>query len=119
MPTKKLTLTIFNGLSECRRCQALSKRTGVQCAAPAERGSEGAGDKCRFHGGRSTGPKTDHGRKRCATAKTIHGRETRAIRKERNLKSAELQKLVELGNAIGLFGKRIALRGRPATAKRG
>ena len=79
----------------------MSKRTGTQCAAPAERNS--VGDKCRFHGGRSTGPKTEDGRKRCAKAKTIHGRETRAIRKELSQKSSELQELVEFGKLIGLF----------------
>jgi len=36
-----------------------------------------------FHGGKSTGPVTELGRKRCAAAKTIHGFETRAKREYR------------------------------------
>jgi hypothetical protein len=44
-----------------------------------------------FHGGKSTGPVTSFGKKRCAEAKTIHGRETRAIRTLRAEKLAELK----------------------------
>jgi hypothetical protein len=68
---------------------------------------------CRAHGGLSTGAKTKEGLQRCAEAKTIHGRETREIRAERSRKSAELHQLVNLGNAIGLFSGKAALRGRP------
>jgi hypothetical protein len=67
---------------------------------------------CRTHGGKSTGPKTEQGLKRCAEAKTIHGRETREIRAERRRKLAELRRLVDLGNAVGLFTPKAALRGR-------
>jgi len=35
-----------------------------------------------IHGGKSTGPVTEAGRKRCGSAKTLHGRETRAKRSE-------------------------------------
>ena len=44
---------------------------------------------------------------------SIHGNETRAIRLERSLKSAQLHQLVHFGNAIGLFKGKAALRGRP------
>jgi len=110
MPAKNLTLSIFNGLSQCRRCQAMSKRTGSQYAAPVDRHSKS--DKCRFHGGRSTGPVTEQGLERCAKAKTNHGNETRAKRAERSRKSAELHQLVDLGNAVGLFTEEVRLRGR-------
>jgi len=53
---------------------------------------------CRFHGGKSTGPKTTEGKAACAAAKTIHGRETRAIRKER---AAKLRELKALGKFLG------------------
>ena len=43
-----------------------------------------------FHGGRSTGPRTSSGKKRCAEAKTIHGRETRAIRIQRAKELADI-----------------------------
>jgi len=39
-------------------------------------------DKCRVHGGLSRGPITADGRARCAAAKLIHGRETRAKREQ-------------------------------------
>ena len=35
------------------RCRATSKRTGLRCGAPAERGKV----VCRFHGARGGGPK--------------------------------------------------------------
>jgi len=35
---------------------------------------------CRFHGGLSTGPKTELGRQICAAAKTIHGDDSRLDR---------------------------------------
>ena len=38
---------------------------------------------CRTYGGASTGPKTQQGRERSAQAKTIHGWETREIRRKR------------------------------------
>jgi hypothetical protein len=86
----------------------MSKRSKLQCQAPAIRGK----NVCRTHGGLSTGPKIEQGRQRCAEAKTIHGEETRAKRAERSRKSAELHQLVDLGNAYGLFNARVALRGR-------
>jgi len=52
--------------------------------------------KCRFHGGKSTGPKTPAGRQRIARAKTIHGNETRQIRKERQEASLRLAGLEDL-----------------------
>jgi hypothetical protein len=104
-----LTLLIAGGRIECRQCKARSKRTGLQCKAPAMKGKL----VCRTHGGKSTGPKTEQGRKRCAEAKTVHGKETRAKRAERSRKSAELHELVNLGNLIGLFHGKAALRGRP------
>jgi hypothetical protein len=58
---------------------------------------------CKTHGGRSTGPKTEAGRQRCAKAKTIHGRETRETRTERSLASARLAVLEAIGFSIGLM----------------
>ena len=58
---------------------------------------------CRTHGGASTGPKTPEGRLRCADAKTIHGRETRAIRAKRDAKLKELREIESLMKKIGLI----------------
>ncbi len=58
---------------------------------------------CRTHGGLSIGPRTEAGRKLCAEAKTIHGRETREARNERSLASARLAVLEAVGFSIGLM----------------
>ena len=93
------TLKTLGGRVTCQRCQAKSKRTKFQCAAPALKGKR----VCKTHGGRSTGPKTEAGRQRCAEAKTIHGRETREARTERSLGSARLAVLEAVGFSIGLM----------------
>ena len=93
------TILTLGGRITCQRCQAKSKRTKQQCRAPASKGKT----KCRFHGGASTGPKTEAGRQRCAQAKTVHGRETRAIRAERSQAIARLQALEALGHALGIM----------------
>lgn len=103
-----LTMSTAGGRITCKQCQATSKRTRLQCKAPAIKGK----NVCRTHGGLSTGPKTEQGRQRCAEAKTVHGEETRAKRAERSRKSAELHELVDLGNQIGLFSGKVSLRGR-------
>ena len=93
------TLITLGGLVSCQRCQAKSKRTKQQCRAPALKGKL----VCKTHGGRSTGPKTEAGRQRCAEAKTIYGRESRAIRLERSVKLAEIQMLDQLGRNLGFI----------------
>ena len=89
----------LGGRVECNQCQARSSRTKLQCRAPAIKGKR----VCKWHGGRSTGPKTEAGRQRCAAAKTIHGRETRETRNERSLASARLAVLEAVGFSIGLM----------------
>ena len=93
------TLKTLGGRVTCQRCQAKSKRTKLQCAAPALNGKR----VCKTHGGRSTGPKTEAGRQRCAEAKTVHGRETRAARTERSLASARLAVLESVGFEFGIM----------------
>jgi hypothetical protein len=48
------------GKIACARCAAKSKRTGNQCGKPALKGKA----VCQFHGGRSTGPKSEAGKAR-------------------------------------------------------
>lgn len=55
----------------------MSRRTGLQCQAPAERHSK----KCRFHGARATGPTTVAGLQRCAQAKWQGKGDSRARRR--------------------------------------
>lgn len=93
------TITVVGGRITCPRCQARSKRSGAQCRKAAMRGKTA----CRTHGGASTGPKTEHGRNRCAAAKTVHGRETRPIRAIRATKLRELRGLERLLRENGLL----------------
>nr|WP_300975829.1 HGGxSTG domain-containing protein [Yoonia sp.] len=81
------------------RCQAKSKRSGVQCCKPAMRGKA----VCRTHGGASTGARTQQGRERCAQAKTVHGWETREIRRKRAEKLRELRELEGAMLALGMI----------------
>ena len=83
--------TLFGQDTHAPRCQAKSKRSQEQCKKAAIRGK----DKCRMHGGVSTGPRTAEGRNRCASAKTIHGWETRELRKTRAEKFREMKAWVK------------------------
>ena len=93
------TIQTLGGRITCHRCQAQSKRTKLQCAAPAVSGKR----VCRTHGGASTGPKTTEGRQRCAEARTKTGTETRKARTERALAMRRLRVLEDLGHALGFM----------------
>ena len=74
---------------------------GNQCRAVALKGS--ASGQRAFHGGKSTGPKTQAGRDRIAAAKTTHGMETRNSRTDRSLASARLTVLESVGFALNML----------------
>ena len=86
------TLITAGGRITCRRCNAMSKRTRIQCGAPAIQGRQ----KCRNHGGFSTGPITLEGVARCAKAKTIHGKDTRQDRQRERATAAYIRYLAGL-----------------------
>ena len=96
---KEPHILTLGGRIRCPRCQAKSKRTKQQCRSPAIRGKR----VCRIHGGKSTGPKTEQGRNLCGAAKTLHGRETRAIRAKRQQALAELKLLERMGKGVGIM----------------
>lgn len=83
----------------CRRCQATSKRTRLQCGAPALSGK----CVCRFHGGRSTGPRTEAGKARIAAAKTVHGQSTRQSRSELSKELVHLALVEDLARMLGMI----------------
>ena len=83
----ELTLTTAGGRIVYRRCNAVSKRTKLQCVGPAVRGKT----KCKFHGGKSTGPVTELGRQICTAAKTVHDNDTRADRQVHRLAMKRLR----------------------------
>jgi len=83
----ELTLTTAGGNIICRRCNGKSKRTKLQCGAPAMQGKT----KCKTHGGMSTGPRTKQGKLRCAQARTKHGKDTREDRQIHRLAMKRLR----------------------------
>lgn len=89
----------FGGRITCPRCQARSKRTLMQCGAPSLKGRR----VCKAHGGRSTGPRSEAGRQRCADAKTIHGFDTRQARTERALGMRRLRELEDISHLLGII----------------
>jgi hypothetical protein len=91
--------TTLGGLVACTRCDAKSKRTKQQCRNPAIKGKT----KCKHHGGRSTGSRTPEGKASQIAANTKHGNETRAIRKERSAKLAELYELEKEMRNMGMI----------------
>lgn len=64
------------GLAQCLRCNAKSKRSGVRCNSPAVRGKT----KCRMHGGTSRGP-SEAGKRRLSDLHMVHGNYTRDERR--------------------------------------
>lgn len=92
---KQQYLVTAGGGIICRRCNATSKRTRLQCGAPAMHGKT----KCKTHGGMSTGPITDEGKLRCAQAITIHGLDTHASRQVNRL---EMKRLRLYAQILGL-----------------
>jgi len=89
--TFKSHILLIGGRIRAPRCQALSKRSKLQCRKAAIKGRA----VCMFHGGKSTGPVTIQGKQRCALAKTVHGYETRAAREYRAEKFRELKALFD------------------------
>ena len=88
---KEQFLVTAGGKIKCLRCTANSSRSGIQCGRPAFKSSKT--QKCQYHGGRSTGPKTAEGKARIAAAHTVHGQETRAARTARSTGSARLNRI--------------------------
>ena len=85
-------INLFGKGTLARRCQAMSKRSYRQCKKAAVTGK----NVCRIHGGLSTGPRSEQGRKRCAQAKFVHGWETRELREKRAEKFREMKKWMEI-----------------------
>ena len=82
---------LMGGRIRAFQCQALSKRSKLQCKNAALKGKR----LCKYHGGK-TGRITIDGRQRCAESKFLHGRETREKRRIRADKFREMKRLVSL-----------------------
>jgi hypothetical protein len=71
------------------RCKAKTRK-GTECMAPAM-----PNGRCRFHGGKSTGPKTTEGRKKSAEANLKHGLYSLKYKMQRN-QILVLKKFIEI-----------------------
>jgi hypothetical protein len=80
MINKEKNLIAAGGSIICSRCQATSKRTKLQCGRPALKGK----NVCNFHGGKSTGPKTQEGKERSRQAHMKSGDFTQDSRLRQN-----------------------------------
>ena len=74
------------GKITCARCAAKSKRTGNQCGKPALKGKA----VCQFHGGRSTGPKTEAGKARQRASVVTSGNYTKESIEDRSRSALRL-----------------------------
>ena len=86
------------GRIRCPRCTARSKRSGQQCGRPANKTSKT--QKCQFHGGRSTGPRTAEGKSRVIAAHWRHGQETLQAKAGRSQQSALLMQLEDAAHVL-------------------
>jgi len=73
-------LSTAGGKITCPRCQATSKRTKLQCGRPASKGK----NVCNFHGGKSTGARTEEGKERSRQAHIKSGKYTQESRLRHN-----------------------------------
>ena len=100
MDSPDIHLTTAGGKITCLRCTAMSKRTKLQCAKPALKASRT--QKCQFHGGRGSGPKTAEGRARIGAAHRVHGEETNERRAERSQGALRLAQLEDAMHVLGM-----------------
>jgi hypothetical protein len=91
-------LNTAGGKITCPRCQAMSKRTRLQCSAPAEKGKR----VCRFHGGRSTGALTPEGKARSANANFKSGEYSRASLDKAAKEKALIRVLEDAAHILGI-----------------
>jgi hypothetical protein len=98
MVKKEGYLVLAGGRIRCHRCQARSKRTGVQCKAPSMSGKA----VCAKHGGLSTGPRTEAGKRRIAAAQFKHGLYTQSAIAQRQEIAARIAQLEDVMHLTGM-----------------
>lgn len=91
-------LSIADGRITCPRCQATSKRTKLQCGRPASKGK----NVCNFHGGKSTGPKTEEGKERLRQAHIKSGEYTQESRLRHNRALLNLAYVEDMMHMLGM-----------------
>ena len=80
------TLLTAGGKITCARCSATSKRSGNQCGKPALKGKS----VCQFHGGLSSGPKTEAGKARQRASVVTSGNYTKESIEDRSRSALRL-----------------------------
>ena len=104
---KKERLILAFGRTLVPRCQATNRR-GEQCRKVAVR------DKsiCRNHGGRSTGARTEEGKRRSREANLIHGeRSVQGMHRARE-DSVRIRQLADAVRVLGLAANVNRVRGK-------
>ena len=91
MENIKSKIITAGGKIICLRCTAKSKRSGEQCKKPALKTSRT--QKCQFHGGRSTGPKTESGKAKQRASVVTSGYHTKEAMEARAHSSRMLASL--------------------------
>jgi hypothetical protein len=94
-------LLTCGGNITCLRCTAKSTRTKQQCGRPAITTSRT--QKCQFHGGRNSGPKSATGKRQIAQAQTKHGAYSKANLQAKHAEAVQLRQLEDVGFLIGLL----------------
>lgn len=107
-------LITAGGRIKCLRCEGRSSRTKKQCARPSLKKSRS--NRCKWHAGLATGPRTSEGIERIKDAHWKHGNDTKQARAQRSAKSLMFQRLEEIGWHIGMFTG-TKTRGRKVGAK--
>ena len=79
-----------------QRCLAKTRK-GTPCQNPAVKDK----NRCRMHGGKSTGPRTAEGKARVAAANTKHGRRSAAHVSRVRFINAELRRITKALKAEG------------------
>ena len=100
MSKEKYRFIFGSATKKALRCQAMSKRTKLQCAAVVKPSNKN--QICRHHGGRSTGPKTQEGKQRIAEAQLIHGNETIKKRQERQSSFKDIKHLEDIMHVLNM-----------------
>lgn len=96
--SKEKLLITAGGRIYCHRCQATSKRTGLQCRSPSLSGKS----CCARHGGRSTGPRTETGKRKIAAAQLKHGLYSKSAIAYRQEVAARLAVLEDVMHLTGM-----------------
>ena len=109
---KEHFLLTAGGRIRCLRCTAQSTRTGQQCRRPAL--TESKTQKCQFHGGRGSGPKTALGIAKIVASHIVHGQESRVAKAQRSAASAHIS---QLEDAVHLLGMATGPRSRGRKAR--